>query len=202
MSTLFQLSRRSAIKSAVAAASVGLSATAHAFWPLVLRGLAFGGVRASTAARTAAGAGAATVAGRAYTAPTRSVASAPVLRQVQRGYRVVRLVDQFGRYLGEMHEPNYQLEQAPPTYEPQFTNVQLFLLAENTHPQCGQSFYSDFHLVSPQGQRVWAGGKGFCVPPGIHHLCFEMTGVPSGWQVIGNAFAGQNAIQTREIIYV
>jgi hypothetical protein len=202
MSGFLLLSRRSAIKTGVALASTALTLQAQAFWPLLLRGLLFGGVRSATAARTAAGAGAATVAGRAYAAPARTAAGSPVLRQVQNGYRIVRLVDQFGRVVGERREPNYEVVEVQQPSEAVYSEVQLVLQAENTHPQCGQSFHADFHLVSPQGQRIWAGGQQFCVPPGNHDLCFAMAGVPGGWQVVGSAHAGHNTVRTQNVIYV
>ena len=175
---------------------------AYAFWPLLLRGLLFGGTRTATAARTVAGAGASTVAGRAFAAPVRTATSTPVLRQIQNGYRVVRVVDQFGRIVGERNEPNYEVVEVNQPTGPAYSDVQLVLQAENTHPQCGRSFNADFHLVSPQGQRIWAGNQQFCVPPGVHNLHFTMAGVPSGWQIGGNASAGQNVVQTSNMIFV
>jgi hypothetical protein len=200
--TLKILSRRRVLVGSAATSLLLASGQAMAFWPLLLRGLLFTGVRASTAARTATGAAASTVAGRALASPSRAVVTSPVWRQVQNGYRTVQHVDQYGRIVGERQEPHYVLVQVTEERQLGYRDVHVVLKAENHHPSCGQSFYSNFHLVSPKGQRTWAGGQQFCVPPGVHDFNFTLTGVPSGWQVLGEAHAGQNQVQTPNIIYV
>ena len=200
MSSLVDVSKRKLVVAGALAPFVFASTPSHAFLPLLLRALAFGSVRASTVARTATGAGASTVAGRTLARPI--TRGAPEWQQVQRGYRLVRFVNQFGQIVGERYEPVFETVMVETYLPPEYRDVGVILHAENHHPSCSQSFYANFSMVSPQGQQTWAGGQQFCVPPGYHAMCFTLQGVPSGWQVTGVADSGSTQVVTPHSIWV